>query len=139
MAHAETLTLKEIAQDQLNTNFNTLINILREHNIEASQSDILEDIAKQYDYTPAELYSIISNEISKNLIATANKGYGHQPLNAVCIDLSIFVIDAYTFLFESCLQLYSDTEVLSDIADKNNLKSPHLVKILIKEFDVIID
>ena len=115
ISHAEDLTIEEIAIDQLNTSTKSVVSILQNINIEADGSNLLGDIAKENNYTPSELYEIISSELSQQVDNVASKGYGQKPLNYVCADMEISVIDAFNYLRQEGIDISSDLDIISDI------------------------
>jgi len=136
VSHAEDLTIEDLAANQLNTSTKNVISILQKNDIVANSNDILSDIADESGYTPSDIYEIISSQLNQQVNTVATKGYGQKPLNYVCADMKISVIDAFNYLQEEGIDISSDLEGLSEVAYKNNLKATDIVKNLISHFDV---
>ncbi len=139
--HAETMSINELSK-YIDYSGEEILNILKNAGIEVnSTEDIIEDIARNNNMSPAKMYEIINKSKGNGRHGNGSKssyeedrpsiGYGQMTLNELCEYEHIDIDKAIAKLKENNIDANRDDN-LRDIADKYNMH-PRDIKDLISE------
>ena len=133
--HAEEMTLKELAEIT-GQQVEKYISALKANGIEASDDDIIQDLADEENLKPSEIYKFMQlvTKSSNDTTAKSSKsyqglGYGRMSLEEVCPKLGVDIEIAIQRLQEAGIMAQKGT-TLKDMASAHDLLPLDLTNII---------
>ncbi len=128
--HAESLTLTEFSDQVLDVNVQKVLQVLRQHNLEATGSERISDLAEQNNLAPVDIYEMLTQEINSKKSVGDNVGYGNMNFSEVCQRLDISVAEAIDRLKQHDIIVDNPQENVRLLASRYNQKPYNLIQVL---------